>query len=94
MNLAKFPRRGYVKEVTPIEYLPNFSKALGNKVNIYIKRDDLLPGCAGGSSVTTCFPAAPAATRPASWTSASPTLWPRARIPSSPAAPCSPTTAV
>lgn len=49
MNLAKFPRRGYVKEATPIEYLPNFSKALGNKVNVYIKRDDLLPGCAGGN---------------------------------------------
>ena len=49
MNLAKFPRRGYVKEATPIEYLANFSKALGNKVNVYIKRDDLLPGCAGGN---------------------------------------------
>ena len=49
MNLAKFPRRGYVKEATPIEYLPNFSKALGNKVNVYIKRNDLLPGCAGGN---------------------------------------------
>lgn len=47
MNLAKFPRRGYVKTPTPIEYLPNFSKALDNKVNVYIKRDDLLPGCAG-----------------------------------------------
>lgn len=49
MNLAQFPRRGYVKNPTPIEYLPNFSKALGNKVNVYIKRDDLLPGCAGGN---------------------------------------------
>ena len=49
MNLAKFPRRGYVKTPTPIEHLPNFSKALGNKVNVYIKRDDLLPGCAGGN---------------------------------------------
>ncbi len=49
MNLAKFPRRGYVKEATPIEYLPNFSAALGNKVNVYIKRDDLLPGCGGGN---------------------------------------------
>lgn len=49
MNLAKFPRRGYVQEATPIEYLPNFSKALGGKVNVYIKRDDLLPGCAGGN---------------------------------------------
>ena len=49
MNLAQFPRRGYVKHPTPIEFLPNFSKALGSKVNIYIKRDDLLPGCAGGN---------------------------------------------
>ena len=49
MNLAQFPRRGYVKEPTPIEFLPNFSKAMGNKVNVYIKRDDLLPGAAGGN---------------------------------------------
>lgn len=49
MNLAQFPRRGYVKEATPIEFLQNFSKALGNKVNVYIKRDDLLPGTAGGN---------------------------------------------
>jgi D-cysteine desulfhydrase len=49
MNLAKFPRRGYVQRPTPIEYLPNFSKALGGKVNVYIKRDDLLPGAAGGN---------------------------------------------
>ena len=34
MNLAKFPRRGYVKEATPIEYLPNLSRALGGKVNV------------------------------------------------------------
>lgn len=49
MNLAKFPRRGYVQSPTPIEYLPRFSNALGGKVNVYIKRDDLLPGCAGGN---------------------------------------------
>ncbi len=49
MNLAQFPRRGYVKEPTPIEFLPRFSKALGKNVNVYIKRDDLLPGCAGGN---------------------------------------------
>lgn len=49
MNLAQFKRRGYVKEATPIEFLPNFSKALGGKVNVYIKRDDLLPGTAGGN---------------------------------------------
>ena len=49
MNLAQFPRRGYVKEPTPIEFLPSFSKALGGKVNIYMKRDDLLPGTGGGN---------------------------------------------
>ena len=49
MNLAQFPRRGYVKEATPIEFLSNFSKALGGKVNVYIKRDDLLPGTSGGN---------------------------------------------
>ena len=49
MNLAKFARRGYVDSPTPIEFLPRLSKALGGKVNIYIKRDDLLPGCAGGN---------------------------------------------
>jgi len=49
MNLAKFPRRGYVQTPTPLEAAPNFSKALGDKVRIYIKRDDLLPGCAGGN---------------------------------------------
>ena len=49
MNLAKFPRRGYLQGPTPIESLPNFSEALGNKVNIWMKRDDLLPGCGGGN---------------------------------------------
>ncbi|MDR1857391.1 MAG: D-cysteine desulfhydrase [Desulfovibrio sp.] len=49
MNLAKLPRRGYVQTPTPIEFLPNFSKALGDKVRIFVKRDDLLPGCGGGN---------------------------------------------
>lgn len=49
MNLTQFPRRNYVQSATPIEALPAFSKALGGKVNIFIKRDDLLPGCAGGN---------------------------------------------
>ncbi|NLX75613.1 MAG: D-cysteine desulfhydrase, partial [Synergistaceae bacterium] len=38
MNLAKFPRRRYTPYKTPIEFLPNFTKALGAP-NIYIKRD-------------------------------------------------------
>lgn len=49
MNLAQFSRRGYVTTPTPIEAAPAFSEALGGKVNIFIKRDDLLPGCAGGN---------------------------------------------
>ena len=49
MNLARFPRRGYVTTPTPLEFLPNFSKALNAGINVYIKRDDLLPGAAGGN---------------------------------------------
>ncbi|MCH5277792.1 MAG: D-cysteine desulfhydrase [Desulfovibrionaceae bacterium] len=49
MNLAKFPRRGYVSTPTPIEFLPNFSKALGAGIDIYMKRDDMLPGAGGGN---------------------------------------------
>ena len=49
MNLAKFPRRGYVTTPTPVEFLPNFSRALGAGINVYIKRDDMLPGAAGGN---------------------------------------------
>ncbi len=49
MNLAKFSRRGYVPTPTPLEALPLFSQALGGKVNVYIKRDDMLPGTAGGN---------------------------------------------
>lgn len=48
MNLAKFPRRRYTAYQTPIEFLPNFSKALGGP-NIYIKRDDLLGLTLGGN---------------------------------------------
>lgn len=49
MNLAKFPRRGYLKEPTPIEALPNFSRALDAGINVFIKRDDMLPGAGGGN---------------------------------------------
>ncbi len=49
MNLAKLPRRGYVTTPTPIEKAENLTKALGGDVNIYIKRDDLLPGTSGGN---------------------------------------------
>ncbi|MFC1886041.1 D-cysteine desulfhydrase [Thermodesulfobacteriota bacterium] len=49
MNFTKFPRRKYLQGPTPIETLPALSKALDSKVNIYVKRDDLLPGAAGGN---------------------------------------------
>ena len=51
MNLAQFPRRGYVTTPTPIEHCPNFSKALGADIDVYIKRDDMLPGTAGGPAL-------------------------------------------
>ena len=49
MNLAQFPRRGYVTTPTPIELCSNFSRALGADIDVYIKRDDMLPGTAGGN---------------------------------------------
>jgi D-cysteine desulfhydrase len=48
MNLAKLPRRNYITSPTPVEYAPNFTKLLGGP-EIYIKRDDELPGAAGGN---------------------------------------------
>jgi D-cysteine desulfhydrase len=49
MNFTKFPRRPYLNGPTPIESMPNLTKALGGDVNLFIKRDDLLPGAAGGN---------------------------------------------
>lgn len=49
MNFTQFPRRPYLNGPTPIEAMPSLSAALGGKVNLYIKRDDLLPGAAGGN---------------------------------------------
>lgn len=49
MNLSKIPRRGYLQGATPLEPMKNLSLALGGKVNFWIKRDDLLPGCGGGN---------------------------------------------
>jgi D-cysteine desulfhydrase len=49
MNFTKFPRRNYLQGPTPIEFLPSLSKELGRKINLYVKRDDLLPGAAGGN---------------------------------------------
>ncbi len=49
MNFTRFPRRPYLNGPTPIEAMPALSRALDSKVNLYIKRDDLLPGAAGGN---------------------------------------------
>ena len=49
MNFAKFPRRKYLQGSTAIEALPALTRVLDSKVNLYIKRDDLLPGAAGGN---------------------------------------------
>ncbi len=48
MNLEQFPRRRYTHGETPVEFLPNLTKALDGP-DIYIKRDDLLGGAAGGN---------------------------------------------
>lgn len=49
MNFTKFARRGYLQGATPLEPMTQLSKALGGDVNLFIKRDDLLPGAAGGN---------------------------------------------
>ncbi len=48
MDLARFSRRRYTAYETPIEFLPNLTRALGGP-NLYIKRDDLLEGAGGGN---------------------------------------------
>lgn len=51
LDFSQYPRRGYVQPdgATPIEPMTNLSEELGGKVNLYVKRDDLLPGASGGS---------------------------------------------
>ncbi|HEX2544222.1 MAG TPA: D-cysteine desulfhydrase [Ramlibacter sp.] len=55
MDLSRFPRRRYTSFATPLEYLPNFSKALaatcpgGKGPNVWIKRDDMLGLFPGGN---------------------------------------------
>ena len=49
MNFTQFPRRSYLQGPTPIEAMPRLSEALGGDVNLFIKRDDLLPGASGGT---------------------------------------------
>ncbi len=48
MDLSRFPRRRYTHGPTPLEFLPNFTKALGGP-NVWIKRDDLLGLAPGGN---------------------------------------------
>ncbi len=55
MDLSRFPRRRYTPFATPLEFLPNFSKALaascpgGQGPDIWIKRDDMLGLFPGGN---------------------------------------------
>lgn len=48
MDLARFPRRRYSHGPTPLEFLPNFTRALGGP-RVWIKRDDLLGLAPGGN---------------------------------------------
>lgn len=48
VDLSRFPRRRYTHGATPIEFLPNFTKALGGP-KIWIKRDDQLGLTPGGN---------------------------------------------
>ncbi len=48
MDLSRFPRRRYTEGATPLEFLPNFTRALGGP-NVWIKRDDLLGLSPGGN---------------------------------------------
>jgi D-cysteine desulfhydrase len=49
MNFTRFPRRKYIQSPTPIEPMPALSRVLGGEVNLFVKRDDLLPGAGGGN---------------------------------------------
>jgi D-cysteine desulfhydrase len=48
MDLARFPRRRYSQGPTPLEFLPNFTRALGGP-RVWIKRDDMLGLAPGGN---------------------------------------------
>ncbi len=53
MDLSRFPRRRYTIGATPLEFLPNFTRALspdGQGPNIWIKRDDMLGLFPGGNN--------------------------------------------
>lgn len=42
-RIKEFPRRNYIRQTTELRKLPGLSRALGGRVDIYIKRDDQLP---------------------------------------------------
>jgi D-cysteine desulfhydrase len=48
MDLARFPRRRYTLSPTPLEFMPNFTRALGGP-QVWIKRDDMLGLNPGGN---------------------------------------------
>ena len=55
MDLSRIPRRRYTPFATPLEFLPNFTRALaascpgGEGPNVWIKRDDMLGLFPGGN---------------------------------------------
>ena len=49
MQLARFPRRRYTMQPTPLEPLPRLSEELGGGAELWVKRDDLLGLAAGGN---------------------------------------------
>ncbi len=49
MNFTRFPRRSYLQGPTPVEHLSRLTAYLDYGIDIYIKRDDLLPGAGGGN---------------------------------------------
>jgi 1-aminocyclopropane-1-carboxylate deaminase len=49
---ASIPRESFLFGLSPIQYLPNITKALGGKVAIYAKREDCNSGLAFGGNKT------------------------------------------
>ncbi len=55
MDLSSYPRRRYTQGFTPLEHMPNFTKALratcpdGAGPNVWVKRDDMLGLTPGGN---------------------------------------------
>src|SRR6478672_8912519 len=47
----RFPRFGLLDGPSPLTPLPRFSEALGGKVEVWIKREDLLPLAFGGDKL-------------------------------------------